>query len=190
MKKLLAMLLGITLGTVLNPLVNAAEKKAGEPGAVVADLVVMEAKVEAVDHQKRTLTLKGPEGKTIQLKVDKGVRNFDQIKVGDDVVADFYDSLAVYVKPHGKPGEGGAELVEMAPRGAKPGAVMVSTAEVAAKITAIDRGKHTLTLEGPEGKTVTLKVHEHVKEFDQLKVGDDVVVRYTEAVAVNVRKPS
>ncbi|HYS94003.1 MAG TPA: hypothetical protein VEL48_11255, partial [Candidatus Acidoferrales bacterium] len=56
---------------------------AGAPGVVMADVVVINATVEAVDKDKRTVTLKGSGGRSVTLKVGPNAKNFDQIKVGD-----------------------------------------------------------------------------------------------------------
>ena len=40
-----------------------------------------------------------------------------------------------------------------------------------------------------EGNTVTLKVDKSAKNFKNVKKGDQVVARYTEAVAISVQKP-
>jgi len=57
-----------------------------------------------------------------------------------------------------------------------------------AKVTAVDPKKGTVTLMGPEGKSKTMKVSKKVN-LKQLKKGDDVTVRYTEALAILVEKP-
>jgi len=57
-----------------------------------------------------------------------------------------------------------------------------------ATVEAIDLQQRTVTLRGPQGHAVTLKVGAQVKQFDQVKVGDEVVVRHTEAVAITVQK--
>jgi hypothetical protein len=79
--------------------------------------------------------------------------------------------------------------VAVAPRGQKPGGVVVDTAEITAKVEAIDSAKRTLTLRGPGGKSRIIKVDPSVKGFQDIKKGDEVVVRHTEAVAIAVRKP-
>jgi hypothetical protein len=76
----------------------------------------------------------------------------------------------------------------VAPRGAKPGVADVGTRGVTAKVEAIDPQQRTVTLRGPQGNSVTLKVGEQVKQFDQVQVGDEVVVRHTEAVVIAVQK--
>jgi hypothetical protein len=50
-------------------------------------------------------------------------------------------------------------------------------------------GGDALTVKGPLGNVIPLKVDKSVKAFDPLKVGDSIHVRYTEAVAISVSKP-
>jgi Cu/Ag efflux protein CusF len=59
-----------------------------------ATLASITATVQAVDHGKREVTLKGPLGKMITFVVDKRVQRLNEIKVGDQVRADYYVSLA------------------------------------------------------------------------------------------------
>jgi len=63
----------------------AAAAPAGAPGVVMADLSVITATVEAIDTANRTVTLKGPGGRSVTLKVGPNAKNFDQVKVGDKV---------------------------------------------------------------------------------------------------------
>jgi len=44
-----------------------------------------------------------------------------------------------------------------------------------------------VTLRGPQQKTATLKVSKDVKRFGEVKKGDEVVIRHTEALAIDVR---
>jgi len=60
---------------------------------------------------------------------------------------------------------------------------------ITAEVVGIDRTKRTVTLKGPDGKSVTTKVDSSVKAFDILKVGDSVHARYTEAMAISVETP-
>lgn len=61
---------------------------------------------------------------------------------------------------------------------------------VTAKATVqdIDRDKREVTLKRDDGTTVTVKVPETAKNFDQLKKGDVVTAKYAQAIAVAVRK--
>lgn len=161
------------------------------PGVVYVDRSSLAATVEAVDMDKRTVTLRGPDGKTVTLKAPPEVRNFDQIKTGDAVLAEFLDAVAVFVRTSDTPPDAGETgRVEVAPRGEKPALAMADTVEVRARVEAIDHGTRTVTLRGPEGNVKSITVDPSVQRLDQVKVGDEVVIRHTEAVAITVRKPS
>ena len=68
------------------------------PGAVVTEVVVVTATVEAIDAAKRTVTLKGPQGNVKTLKVDKRVKNFRNVKKGDEVVLRHTEAVVVSVQ--------------------------------------------------------------------------------------------
>ncbi len=55
-------------------------------------------------------------------------------------------------------------------------------------VEAVDPVKRRVTLKGSEGKSRTMKVDPSVKRLDEVKKGDQIVVRYTEAIAFSVRK--
>jgi hypothetical protein len=105
-------------------------------------------------------------------------------------MAEYYEATAILVRPSAEPPTAGeVGVVEVAPRGAKPGVADMETRVMTAKVEAIDPQKRTVTLQGPQENVVTLKVGEQVQKFDQVKVGDEVAVRHTEAVAITVQKP-
>ena len=56
-------------------------------------------------------------------------------------------------------------------------------------IEAIDHAARTVTLKGKDGNYETLYAGPEIKRFDELKVGDKVSFKYTESVAVRIRKP-
>ena len=65
---------------------------------------------------------------------------------------------------------------------------ITNMAKITASVEAIDSAARTVTLKGPRGKVVTLAVGPEVKNFDQVKVGDRVVVRYAEALTLELKK--
>jgi hypothetical protein len=67
--------------------------------------------------------------------------------------------------------------------------VRVSSAvvEVRGRIVELDKTARTATVVGPKGRSTTLDVPEAVKNFDQVQVGDEVVLRYAMAVAVSLQ---
>jgi hypothetical protein len=44
-----------------------------------------------------------------------------------------------------------------------------------------------VTLRGPQQKTKTFKVSKEVKRLNEVKKGDEIVVRHTEAFAIDVK---
>ncbi|MEI7636702.1 MAG: hypothetical protein WCJ37_05310 [Syntrophus sp. (in: bacteria)] len=171
------------------PAAKPAKKQTGEPGAVVVDTVKATAKVTAIDAAKRTVTLE-MDGKSKTITCGPEVRNFDQIKVGDLLKVTFVEALAVYLQKAGAPA-GGEEVktVTLAPKGSKPGVLVTDTIVLKAKIDAVDAKKGTVTITTPAGETKTMKVDKKVKGLKALKKGDDIVVRYTEALAIVVEAP-
>ncbi len=196
MKKMLSVLVGAALFVACASFAigavqaaPAAKKQAGEPGAIAVMAATATATVQAVDSAKRTVTLKMPDGKVKTLKVGKEVKNFDQIKAGDKVKTTYVEELAVFLSKAGAPPSAEqVTSVQLAPKGAKPGMIVADTVELTAKVTAVDARKRTVTLTGPEGKSKTIKVAKQVN-LKEVKKGDDVVVRYTEALAILVEKP-
>jgi hypothetical protein len=70
-----------------------------------------------------------------------------------------------------------------------PGKVGIAqTIEVSATITAIDKATRGLTLKGSKGDEVKVVAGPEVKNFDQLKVGDVVQMKYLESLVFELKK--
>jgi Cu/Ag efflux protein CusF len=67
------------------------------PGGTITNTLNIVATVQAIDPQKRTVTLQGAK-KTVTLEVAKGV-DLTQVKVGDQVEASYVQSYAISVVP-------------------------------------------------------------------------------------------
>jgi Cu/Ag efflux protein CusF len=59
---------------------------------------------------------------------------------------------------------------------------------ITATVEQIDAAKRQVTLRGPKGKVVALTLGPDVRNLDQVKVGDRVVVRYVEALSLTLMK--
>jgi hypothetical protein len=161
----------------------------GVPGGIVVETHKITATVASVDAADRKVTLVTPDGKKTVVKCGPEVVNFGQIRVGDQLKATVTEELAVSMAPEGAPpSDGAASVVALAPVGAKPGGIVADTVQVTAKVTAIDLKRHTATLQFPDGSTKTFAVRKDV-DLTQRKVGEGVVIRTTEALAVSVEKP-
>jgi Cu/Ag efflux protein CusF len=70
-----------------------------------------------------------------------------------------------------------------------PGRVAgAATTEVTAKVIAVDPAQRTVTLQDASAKTRTIEVGDQVRNFDQIKVGDTVHAKYTQALALELKK--
>jgi hypothetical protein len=75
---------------------------------------------------------------------------------------------------------------QTAPVAAAFGAADVTT--LTAKIEAIDYASRVVAIKGPLGRTVALKVDDRVKNFGKIKAGDEIVLKYTEALTVTLTR--
>ena len=168
---------------------RAAETKSGTPTVKRARLVTVTATVEAVDLDKRLVTLKGPQGNEIEVKVGDHVKNLPQVQVGDHVKVRYYEALLLRVVPPGEatPPASATSAVATAQPGEKPAAVGGHEVSVTVTIEAINQKAGTVTFKGPEGHSATVKAQDP-KNLKLIKVGDQVQVTYTEALAVSVAK--
>ena len=69
-----------------------------------------------------------------------------------------------------------------------PGLKSQQTKVLKATVQNVDKEKREVTLKGEGGNTVTVRVPETARNFDQIKPGDVVTAKYTESIAVAVRK--
>jgi len=160
-----------------------------KPTVYKEQVVTRTATVEAVDLEKRVVTLKRTDGTVFDLAVGPEVRNLPQVKVGDEVVVKYYESLLVQVKkPGAAEGTQVKETMARAKPGEKPAGVVAKQVTVTATVEKIDKKKMIATLKGPEGKVVDVKVR-NPKNLENVNVGDQVDITYTEAMAVSVEKP-
>jgi hypothetical protein len=169
------------------PPVDRTVVASSAPGkASVQSLSEITASVVAVDKATRTVTLKGPKGNDMDVVAGEAVRNFDQIKVGDIVIAQYAEALTLELKKSkGTPSSKEATGALRAKPGDKPGGIVGREVTVLADVVAVDPAASTISLKGPKGRVVELKVR-NPEQFKVVKVGDQVEAVYTEAIAVAV----
>lgn len=145
------------------------------------------ATVKAIDLKKRIVTLTGSEGKVFDVKVGEEAKNLPQVKVGDLVTVTYYESIAVkvYKKGEAPKADGMTEGVITAAPGQKPEGVKAAQVTVTATVEALDKIKQTATLKLPDGKSISVKVKDP-KNMENVNVGDEVVITYSEALAISV----
>ena len=147
------------------------------------------AKVRGIDKAARTVILQFPDGREEAVTAGNEVRNFDRIKVGDTVQIEFARLTSIVTQPRGSgPGVTERSSMDRAAVGEMPRASAVSTTQVTEVVDAIDLGRRTVTLRGPQGLTRTVPVPPEVQGLETVKRGDEVVIRRTEAAAISVTR--
>jgi len=106
------------------------------------------------------------------------------------VEVEYYESVALFARlPDGEPASEVKVSAARTPLGEKPGGGVAETITMKATVEAIDYDTRMVVLRGPEGNTLTTKVDDRVKRFNDVKLGDEIVVQYTRAFAISVREP-
>jgi hypothetical protein len=157
------------------------------PGmAAVAETVKLTAAITAIDKATRDITLKGPQGNEVTLTAGPDVKNFDNMKVGDQVNVEYTEALTLELK------KGGGLIVQRTEKagaaGAKPGERPAGAAgrqiTIVADVIGVNAAKQTITLKGPN-RTVDMRIPDP-EQFKRIAKGDQVEATYTQALAMVV----
>jgi hypothetical protein len=157
------------------------------PVVATQQRTVITATITAIDLSTRQVTLSGPGGKILTVHASDQVKNLGQLKVGDRVAATYYESLLIAGRK-ASPGDNSVKAMsasqvedEQGEGGAAAG--MQRTVTVVAKVMALDKPNGLISLRGPMGNIRTFKLQDP-SLLTHMTIGDDVVIRYTEAWAV------
>jgi len=146
--------------------------------------------VKDIDLPHRLFMLEYDDGNVIAVQAADDLENIDQIKVGDKVEVTYFKSEAVYVtSPDAeRPPVTESQTVQVDTKDGKPRKVTVKITERTSTVEAINYQTREVTLKDPDGKVSTITVKPDVKNLENVKVGDQVVLQVTEAVALDIKK--
>src|SRR5262245_12698653 len=68
--------------------------KGANPEGIISEVIEVQARVDAIDYNERTVVLTGPKGNSLKLKVDESVKRLNEVNVGDIVVVGYTQALA------------------------------------------------------------------------------------------------
>ena len=156
-------------------------------GTIEENTVTVTAKVAAIDHVDRAVSLLTTDGQSINFQAGPEVKNLDQVDVGDTVRATYYESVVYELVEHGQsaPGVNVADAAARAKPGEKPAAGVARMVSVVATVVAIDTKTPSATFKLPSGEDKTIKVR-NPDRLKGVKVGDLVEFTYTQAVGIEV----
>ena len=158
-----------------------------KPGAaMVGQTVKVTATITAIDPKTRAVTLKGPQGNEVVITAGPEVKNFAQLKVGDQVNVEYVEALTLELKKGG--GQAVSRTEEVVGGAAKPGERPAASGarqiRIIADVVNVDAPNQRVTLRGPN-RTVDLKVRDP-QQLAMIAKGDQVEAVFTEAIAIAV----
>ena len=145
--------------------------------------------VTDVDVAKRHLTVKNEAGDEYTIDVDPAVKNLAQVKAGDKITVTYHQSVVASMsKPGGPTAAAGTVEAQTAKPGERPAASARSTTNVPVTIVSVDTQKNVVEFRDPEGLVRNTEVisPEGKAFIKNLKAGDEVMLSYTESLALAV----
>ncbi|MEZ5565003.1 MAG: hypothetical protein R3F24_05570 [Gammaproteobacteria bacterium] len=165
----------------------ACQTPAPKPMAPIKSVETVSATVESINVKERLLSLKTESGDVVTVQVDPLVRNFAQMKVGDQVVAQYREAIGAQIKTTGSDGPATVQLnADIARPGERPGASASSTTTIPVTIASVDARRNMVSFYRDDGlmRVITVQTPEAKAFIKQLKPGNKVEITYTEALAV------
>ena len=151
-------------------------------------VVTIHGKIVAVDRAKKLVTLKGPDGSEVTIKV-LNPYNLAAAQPGDPFVARFKDTVTIRRR---LPGEVLAAMsvkegVTTAAPGQTPGGTIHSKRKVVVTVTAINLKDKSLTIKGPDGAEEAVAVA-NPQLLKKVKEGDQLVITSKQNIAISMDK--
>ena len=189
---------------ILISLIFISAAKAETEVAAMGGVITAVVTVTAIDVPNRLLTVTDPNGNVLVIKLGPDLQHIEKIKVREKVTISYSEEIATSLQKLAGPPinkdnaitrEEEAGMSMNAPTMAEQDWVEVrpggdtdfTTVEVTDTVAAINHNKRTITFAEANGQTRTILVDPSVPNFNQIQVGDSVVLLVTRAVAVDVK---
>lgn len=151
--------------------------------------VTVTATIEAIDKATRVITLKGPKGESVDVTASEQVQGFDRLKVGDQVSATYYEAVAINLRKPGEPAPSTKPSTTVMRKDRTPGSETRREQTFTVTVQSIDPSAPSLTVKGPRGRVVTLRVADP-GTIQGLKAGDTVDVTYFASLLIKAERPA
>ena len=149
------------------------------------------ATVSAIDYESREIQLEDAQGNIRTVTADPRVHRLDEIQVGDLVSGEIVVSVLAEVRPP-TPEEladpaSVTRGVVRAPGGEAMAGSMSESLTAVVTVVALNLLNETLTVQTPNNNLVDVKA-QSVDNLKQLRLGDTIVITYTQSVALSIQK--
>jgi len=182
----------VVLSLILSVPVLAGEPSASRrPDKFKESEITLTGTVAAVDLEAREITLAGMDGQMATIEVPEEVKRLNEIAVGDKLSLTYLTMLwAEFRDP--TPEEIAEPLVvlaeaERASLLEDPAGYAGAVVRAVVTVRSISTESGLVTIQGPRGKYLTIPVQDK-KLLAELELGEQVVMTYAEAVALEVEK--
>ncbi|MFT7286132.1 MAG: hypothetical protein ACI87W_000236 [Halieaceae bacterium] len=188
---LASILFAISVSSIA-PLASAAHHEEALPDhAERAMAIEIDAKVVAVDLETRELVLELPTGEQMTTIVDPAVQRLAEVEPGDMLVVAYLAALAAELREPteeeiANPWVEGADA-GVAGSDAAPGGAIISAVRAVCTIEGMNRLIGTVTILDSRGKAHVIR-DVAVERIEQLRIGQSVVMTFTQAVAIGIEK--
>lgn len=169
------------------------DKRVPPPAGInTATLIEATATVTAVDMERHLVTIQGPQGNLAVIQVTDQVKNLPQVKIGDKVDIQYYQSAIaelVKVDENTSLDTTVSSVKATRPEGDKPGGAIGLQVRRRAEVMFVDPYQKFITFLSPDRglRKISLKNSPELQHYlDELKKGDIVEVTYTEALAISL----
>lgn len=179
--------LAYRVGCCLALLVLATAGLAAQKPVYESEPITHVATIQAIDKANRVVTLKGPQGNSVDLKVPDEMEGFNSLRVGDQVTATYFDAVIVRVRKPGDPAPSTQPETTVERKDRTPGSETRRTETRTVTVEAVDTKASLVRVKGPQG-VLTYSVRDP-KQLQALKVGDTIDITYYESLLVKVTRP-
>jgi len=191
MKQFIVLLLSFL--AVLSSCASEEKKLGGKKlDEIITDTSVITGAVIAVDQNSRMVTIKDGSGSYATFRVDREVKSLAGIQKGNRVIATYMESIGIRVAAPGSESSSVKDkrelTVEIGLKGDRPYRVTARVVELTAVVDSINHHKRYISVRGSRGTILSFKVGKTIEGFETVNKGDEVVVHYTEPVAILIEK--
>ena len=171
---------------VLAALAASSLLAAAEPPLTIVDEVVVNARIEAIDHAARELTLVDGSGDSATVQFGPEIEGLDRLKVGDTVTFRYYESIFYAIRkpdqPRVLPSKSGEAVGD---QDSNPGATLSKQQTATLTIVSVDTEAPSLTVLTEDGRRLSCRPFRPA-DVERLEVGDLMDVTYTRALVISV----
>jgi len=142
------------------------------------------ATIQSIDTASRVVTMKTPDGRTIEVTAPEQMEGFDRLKAGDQVTATFFEAIAVQIRQPGQPAPA-APITSVKRKEGTPGSDMRKEQTYTVTVEAVDPKAPSVRVKGAQGRVMTLAVKD-ASQLQNVKPGDTLDVTYYQSLLVKV----